>query len=80
MKKWALELGEFDVSFQPRMSIKSQALVDFVAELTLSLEALKVNKEKYEVWNMMVDGSSNQKGVGIGMVLKSPTERFLNNL
>ena len=32
--KWALELGKFDVNFQPRTSIKSPVLADFVAELT----------------------------------------------
>ena len=32
--KWATELGSFELSFQPRMAIKSQALVDFLAEWT----------------------------------------------
>ena len=31
-----------------------------------------VNKEKYEVWEMMVDGLSNQRGAGVRIVLKSP--------
>ena len=74
--KWALELGELDVSFQPKTSIKSQALTDFVAELTHLREALKVNREKCEVRELMVDGSSYHKGVGIGMVLKSPYEEI----
>src|SRR5213078_5382058 len=32
--KWAVELGSFEFSFQPRTIIKSQALVDFIAEWT----------------------------------------------
>ena len=72
MEKWALQLNKFDVSFQPRMSIKSQALVDFVAELTHPLEMSKVDKEKCEFEDLGVDGSSNQRGVGVGIVLKSP--------
>ena len=32
--KWAVELGSFELSFQPRMAIKSQALADFLAEWT----------------------------------------------
>ena len=32
--KWAVEQGEFDVLYQPRVAIKAQALADFVAELT----------------------------------------------
>ena len=38
MAKWALQLGDFDVNFQPGTSIKSQALADFVAKLTQLLE------------------------------------------
>src|SRR5438105_14771153 len=32
--KWAVELGSFELTFQPRTAIKSQALVDFIAEWT----------------------------------------------
>src|SRR5438132_1674699 len=32
--KWAVELGSFELSFQPRTAIKSQAVVDFLAEWT----------------------------------------------
>jgi len=31
---WAVELSEFHIEYQPRGAIKSQALVDFTAELT----------------------------------------------
>src|SRR6266508_1545123 len=32
--KWAMELESFELSFQPQTAIKSQALVDFIAEWT----------------------------------------------
>ncbi|KAK4408918.1 hypothetical protein Sango_0472800 [Sesamum angolense] len=32
--KWAIELSEYDISFLPRTTIKTQALVDFVSEMT----------------------------------------------
>ena len=32
--KWAVELGQFDVKFQPRTAIKAQTLADFVAEFS----------------------------------------------
>src|SRR5438128_10917078 len=32
--KWVVELGSFELSFQPRTAIKSQALIDFLAEWT----------------------------------------------
>src|SRR6266542_2154911 len=30
--KWVAELGSFELTFQPRTAIKSQALVDFITE------------------------------------------------
>ncbi|CAL9009289.1 unnamed protein product [Prunus brigantina] len=32
--KWAIELGEFDISYQPRPSEKGQAVADFISEFT----------------------------------------------
>jgi hypothetical protein len=32
ISKWAVELGTLNIDFKPRISIKSQALVDFMAE------------------------------------------------
>nr|XP_027086382.1 uncharacterized protein LOC113708109 [Coffea arabica] len=32
MVRWAVELSEYDLSFQPRTAIKAQALADFIAE------------------------------------------------
>ena len=46
-------------------------LANFVAKLTQPLEMLKVDKGKCEVWELKVDGSSNPRGVGIGILLKS---------
>jgi hypothetical protein len=30
--QWVMEIGQYDVKFVPRLAIKSQALVDFIAE------------------------------------------------
>lgn len=35
MMKWALELSGYDLIFEPHTAIKSQAVADFIAELTL---------------------------------------------
>jgi hypothetical protein len=40
--KWAIELSEFDLHFEPRHAIKSQALADFVAEWTPAPEPVSV--------------------------------------
>ncbi|KAK3035449.1 hypothetical protein RJ639_032874 [Escallonia herrerae] len=35
---WSVELGEFDIYYRPRPSIKGQALADFIVECTLPIE------------------------------------------
>lgn len=32
--KWTTELGEYEIQYQPRAAIKTQALVDFLTEVT----------------------------------------------
>ena len=34
MVRWAVELSEFDIQYEPRGSIKGQVYADFVAELS----------------------------------------------
>src|SRR6266540_3176589 len=53
--KWAVELGSFELNFQPRTAIKSQALVDFIAEWT-EIQTPAIT-EKLEYWTMYFDGS-----------------------
>ncbi|KAK2997608.1 hypothetical protein RJ639_026556 [Escallonia herrerae] len=35
---WSVELGEFDIQYKPRPSIKGQALADFIVECTLPID------------------------------------------
>ena len=32
LTKWSIELSEYDITFQPRTALKSQVLVDFIAD------------------------------------------------
>ena len=32
--QWAIELGQFDIEYQPQVVIKAQVLADFIAEFT----------------------------------------------
>ncbi|XXG42687.1 hypothetical protein AAC387_Pa01g2906 [Persea americana] len=34
ISKWAVELGQYDIKYQPRTTIKAQVLADFVVEFT----------------------------------------------
>ena len=78
-------LGAFDIKYMPRTSIKGQVLVDLVAEFTEpKIEELPSNGNMDEklvgtisqycplTWEVHVDGASNQKGSGVGLVLTSP--------
>jgi hypothetical protein len=61
--KWSVELGEFDLEFCPRQTIKSQILADFVSEWTETQQPLPV--EKPEHWKMYFNGSLNLEGAGV---------------
>ncbi|XP_015961768.1 uncharacterized protein LOC107485744 [Arachis duranensis] len=65
--KWAIELSEFDIQYQPRGSIKSQYLADFMVELTQPCM-----DEQSPDWILFVDGASNPQGSGAGILLESP--------
>jgi hypothetical protein len=68
--QWAIEISQYDVEFVPRRAIKSEALVDFIAELTDS--GLRGIDELPDHWIMYFDGSYTLKGVGAGVVLIPP--------
>ena len=68
--KCAIKLSEFDIKYRPKNAIKSQALVDFTAEFTLSHSDLD-GVEEVKVWVVHVDGSSTLYAGGIGVVLQS---------
>src|ERR1044072_9132711 len=69
MMNWSVELSKFGVAYEPRGAIKAQALSDFVAELSPNQPALT-----NLVLILSVDGSSNMKGSGAGIVLEGPQE------
>ena len=83
--KWGTILGAFDIKYMPCTSIKGQVLVDLVAEFTEpEIEKLPSSGDMDEklvgtisqyclpTWEVYVDGASNQKGSGVGLVLVSP--------
>jgi ribonuclease HI len=71
ISKWAVELGALTIDFKPRTAIKSQALVDFMAEWREN--QLPTPTVRPEHWVMYFDGSLNLEGVGAGVLLISPT-------
>jgi hypothetical protein len=69
ISKWAVELGALNIDFKPHTAIKSQALVDFMAEWRES--QLPTPTERPEHWVMYFDGSLKLGGAGAGVLLIS---------
>ena len=70
ISKWALKIMGHDIRYIPRTTIKSQALMDFVAEWTEV--QLPTPDGTHEYWTMYFDGSVMAPGSGDGVVLLSP--------
>ncbi|KAJ9556549.1 hypothetical protein OSB04_011163 [Centaurea solstitialis] len=75
LAKWSIYLSGFDIEFKPKTAIKSQVLADFVAEFSPGLEPTTCDEivmiSDNKPWILYVDGSSNVRGCGLGIVLKS---------
>ena len=81
---WSTLLGAFDIKYMPRTSVKGQVLVDLVAEFAEPfVEAVAeeenmdgksvgtISAQEVSRWKVYVDGTANQKGFGVGLVLIS---------
>ena len=73
MTKWAIELGEFDILYHPRTSLKRQAVANFIAEFTEGdIISLDPKEEHQDRWSLYVDGSSSKRGCGGGFIAITP--------
>ena len=45
--KWGIKLAAFDIKYQPRTAIKSQVLMDFVADWTEAMETTQMPESEY---------------------------------
>ena len=71
--QWSIELSEFDIEYRPRMAIKAQALVDFVAEfMSKEGEPTEKEEERASRWTIHSDGSSTKNTGGVGIIIRSP--------
>ncbi|XP_059431476.1 uncharacterized protein LOC132164979 [Corylus avellana] len=70
LANWAIELGQFDIEFLPRNSLKGQALADFLAKFTNLPDITSWPSD--ETWVIYVDGSSTKKHGRAGIVMITP--------
>jgi hypothetical protein len=73
ISKWAIELGALNIDFTPCKAIKSQALVDFVAEWTDIQQPTP--DTILDHWKMYFDGSLKLGGAGAGVLFISPDRK-----
>jgi len=64
---WSVELSEFGLKYKPRGSVKGQHLADFAAELHGPISSSE------QVWVLFVDGSSDKRNAGAGIVIEGPS-------
>ena len=60
-----MKLSEFDIQYRPRIVVKGQVVVDFIAEFTL-MDGQGANM--IPQWNIYMDGSSNRQAGRVGVV------------
>lgn len=83
MFRWTIELGEYDIEFQLRPSIKDKALAslaDFVLECTQSQKSPGQDidpPQEEATWTFMTDGSSTETNDGAKIILYPPTRELL---
>ena len=69
-----LKLGLFDIEYHPRVAIKAQVLIDFIAGLTYPQEEEEPQKK---TWTVQIDGSTTMTAGEVGVVLISPEGEIL---
>ncbi|GKU94112.1 hypothetical protein SLEP1_g7642 [Rubroshorea leprosula] len=67
--KWAVKLGEFEITFQQRSAIRAQALADFIVECT---PCPSTSNPEPNDWTLYVDRASSSKGSRAGPLLIGP--------
>jgi ribonuclease HI len=85
--KWGAKISTLGVKYLPRTAIKGQVLADFVAEFTPSSEQKDLSEITIQEntpkdsgwWKVYVDGASNSKGSGTGIVIITPDETVIEH-
>ena len=65
--KWILALSEFDLRYESAKAVKGQIMADFVTQHCGVVGTLEIVP-----WTLFFDGSTCDRGAGIGIVLISP--------
>jgi hypothetical protein len=69
--KWTAELSGYHITFEPRTTIKSQVLADFIIDWTGPTRQQEESPEK--VWIIHCDDAWCHAGAGAATIITSPT-------
>jgi hypothetical protein len=69
--KWAAELSRYHITFEPKTTIKSQVLADFIVDWTGPTWQQEESLEK--LWTIHCDGAWCHAGAGAATIITSPT-------
>nr|GEX08076.1 reverse transcriptase domain-containing protein [Tanacetum cinerariifolium] len=68
LQKWSIMLGEHNITYRPRTSVKGQILADFLIEMPDDVsQAVPAAETQEEPWTLFTDGSSCLDGSGAGL-------------
>ncbi|GJW81295.1 hypothetical protein Tco_0145270 [Tanacetum coccineum] len=77
LAKYAMELGAYNITFEPRNLVNGQVLEDFISktpdgepsESYFWIPEVTLKENDVRRWTLFTDGASNTKGSGAGLVL-----------
>ncbi|GJZ82047.1 reverse transcriptase domain-containing protein [Tanacetum coccineum] len=73
LQKWSVMLGEHNITYRPKISVKGQILADFLLEKPDEAPPdTSVVETPQELWTLFTDGSSCVDGSSAGLILTSP--------
>nr|GEX87588.1 reverse transcriptase domain-containing protein [Tanacetum cinerariifolium] len=73
--KWRFEIGEHDIQYRPRTSVKGQILADFIVQRPedgTPDTPIEDREELPDPWILFTDGSSCVDGSGAGLIIMNP--------
>ncbi|GKE22336.1 reverse transcriptase domain-containing protein, partial [Tanacetum coccineum] len=81
LAKYVVELGAYNITFEPRNAVKGQVWADFISETSggeptesyFQTPKIGLERDNTERWTLFTNGASNLKGSEAGLVLTGPS-------
>jgi hypothetical protein len=77
LSKWAYVLVEYDLAYEPLISMKGQVVADFIVDHTIDVDH-SVDFIQLKPWGLYFDGLVCSKGQGARCVIISPSDVYID--